>query len=336
MSPIRYLLVSLCVILQCSACAAQPTRPARLSIDFAPGDTYMQIKLLGTLVLPVQTIDGLPLTELSGLAWDEDESILYAVSDKGNLFHLQPQFKNGLLQDTTITSAYPFKDKSGKKLRGINNDSEGITLMNSANGKKGDSELLISFEGKPRLDIYSNEGEWRGRIKLPDDLRKRSNYRSKNKALEAVTQHPTYGTITSPEYALKNTPKNEVVLYATTGKRWRIARYPSPGSALVAIETLPDGSLLLLERVFESALQPIEIVLRQTWLDSACEFDKNTSCKSNTLSIFNSAKGWSIDNYEGLTRHKNNRFFISSDDNEMWFQRTLLSYFEVIGKNNFQ
>jgi hypothetical protein len=294
----------------------------------------MQIKLLGTLVLPRQTIDGLPLTELSGLAWDEDESILYAVSDKGNLFHLQPTFKKGLLHDTSITSAYPLKDTSGKDLRGIADDSEGITLINADNGKKGDSELLISFEGKPRLDIYSNKGEWKDTINLPPDLKKRSHYRSKNKALEAVTRHPKFGTITSPEYALKNTSDSEIILYATTGKRWRIKRYPSPGSALVAIETLPDGSLLLLERVYKSALQPIEIVLRQTSLDPSCEFDKNKYCKSSTLSIFNSAKGWLIDNYEGLTRHKKNRFFISSDDNEMWFQRTLLSYFEITEKNS--
>ncbi|RUM93452.1 MAG: esterase-like activity of phytase family protein [Thiothrix sp.] len=294
----------------------------------------MQIKLLGTLVLPMQTIDKLPLTELSGLAWDEDESILYAVSDKGNLFHLHPQFKNGLLHKATITSAYPLKDKTGKKLRGIANDSEGITLINADNGKKGDSELLISFEGKPRLEIYTNKGEWRENIKLHDDLKKRSHYQSKNKALEAVTQHPKFGTITTPEYALKNTANNEIILYASTGKRWRVSRYARPGSAVVAIETLPDGSLLLLERVFESALQPIEIVLRQTWLDSGCEVNKSTLCKSKILSIFNSAKGWSIDNYEGLTRHQKNRFFISSDDNEMWFQRTLLSYFEITSKNS--
>jgi len=296
----------------------------------------MQIKLLGTLVLPMQTIDGLPLTELSGLAWDEDESILYAVSDKGNLFHLQPQFKNTLLHDTTVTSAYPLKDKSGKKLHGITSDSEGITLINADNGKRGDSKLLISFEGQPRLDIYSNNGEWRDTIKLPDALKKPSHYQSGNKALEAVTLHPQFGVITSPEYPLKNTHNSEIVLYATSGKRWRVKRYPSSGSALVAIEALPDGSLLLLERVFESALQPIEIVLRQTWPNSTCEFDQHTHCISNILSIFNSVKSWSIDNYEGLTRYKGNRFFISSDDNEMWFQRTLLTYFEIIRKNTTQ
>ncbi len=293
----------------------------------------MHIKLLGTLVLPKQTIDGLPLTELSGLAWDEDESILYAVSDKGNLFHLQPKFKNGFLQDVIITSAYPLRNKDGKKLHGVTSDAEDITLIKANNRKKGDSELLIAFEGKPRLDIYTNKGDWQGTIKLPDNLKKRNNYPSKNKALEAVTHHPELGTITTPEFGLKNTAKNEIILYSTTGKRWRLVRYSGPSSALVALETLPDGSLLLLERVFESPLQPIKIILRQTWLNSDCEFSENTYCNSKTLSIFNSAKGWSIDNYEGLTRHKGNHFFIGSDDNDMWFQRTLLSYFQVTGKH---
>lgn len=292
----------------------------------------MRIKLLGTLVLPTQTVNGLPLAGLSGLAWDEDESLLYTVSDKGNLFHLQPHFVNGMLQDATVTAAYPLKDKSGEKLRGKAKDAEGIDLLNGYNGRSADSELLISFEGKPRLDLYSSDGQWRGNIKLPDKLEKRGSYQSKNKALEAVTQHPDFGAITAPEYALKNTADNEIILYAASGKRWRIKRSPYAGSALVAMETLPDGSLLLLERVFESLFSPILTVLRQTWLESACELKRNANCKTSTLAIFNSAQGWSIDNFEGLSRHKKNRFFIISDNNEMWFQKTLLSYFEIIAQ----
>jgi len=320
------------IILLCSACASQTAKLVRLSTDYTVGDHFMQITLRGTLDIPPQAISGLPLVELSGLAWDNDESVLYAVSDKGNIFHLQPTISGGLLKKVNIKAAYPLTDKSGKPLQGSFEDAEGIVLFNSNNGEKNDSQLLISFEGKPRLDLYSNKGEWIDNIQLPHKLKNIDHYQSGNKALEAVTHHLKFGTITAPEYSLKNTEKNEIILYSTSGRRWRITRYPKSSSALVALEFLPNGSLLLLERVFESALHPIEIVLRQTWLTPGCEYKKNTRCKSNTLAIFNSAKGWSIDNFEGLTHHKGNHFFMVSDNNDMWFQRTLLSYFEIMSK----
>ncbi|HXK56793.1 MAG TPA: hypothetical protein PLZ16_09115, partial [Gammaproteobacteria bacterium] len=60
--------------------------PLQLSTQFAAGDRYMGIKLLGAL-----TLRGRPeLAELSDLAWDEDEEILYGVTDRGVLLHLQP------------------------------------------------------------------------------------------------------------------------------------------------------------------------------------------------------------------------------------------------------
>ena len=37
-----------------------------------------------------------------------------------------------------------------------------------------------------------------------------------------------------------------------------------------------------------------------------------------------------MDNYEGLTRHTGNRYFMISDDNESFMQQTLLVYFEVL------
>jgi hypothetical protein len=37
-----------------------------------------------------------------------------------------------------------------------------------------------------------------------------------------------------------------------------------------------------------------------------------------------------IDNFEGLARHRGNRFFMVSDDNGVFIQRTLLLYFELV------
>ncbi|OQW92898.1 MAG: hypothetical protein BWK79_13870, partial [Beggiatoa sp. IS2] len=78
------------VLLIATACVSSASRQLDFSNQYAVGDTYMQVRLHGMLEIFNETVDGILLSELSGLAWDEDEEILYAVSDKGNLFHLRP------------------------------------------------------------------------------------------------------------------------------------------------------------------------------------------------------------------------------------------------------
>jgi hypothetical protein len=50
-----------------------------------------------------------------------------------------------------------------------------------------------------------------------------------------------------------------------------------------------------------------------------------------TVALMDTAQGYQIDNSEGLTRHKGNRFFMVSDNNDLFVQRTLLLYFELTG-----
>ena len=51
-----------------------------------------QLKFRSSYTLPQAIINDIKIMELSGLAWDEDEQILYAISDRGGrLFHLKLQ-----------------------------------------------------------------------------------------------------------------------------------------------------------------------------------------------------------------------------------------------------
>ena len=52
-------------------------------------------------------------------------------------------------------------------------------------------------------------------------------------------------------------------------------------------------------------------------------------CKTKVLAKFNSSEGWLLDNFEGLARVGKNRYVMISDDNDNFFQQTLLMYFEV-------
>lgn len=317
---------TLCAAIILIALCVQNASAYRLSADYAPGDRYQSVKLLGTLDLTSMSYQGHRLDGLSGLSWDDDEQRLYAISDRGVIFHLQPVFSHDQLESIQVLGAYPLKDRYGATLRSGWRDSEGLALLGSQNGIQGDTELIISFEGQPRVQRYTPQGKQTGKVRLPRKLRNRRNYVGPNKALEAITLHPEFGFIVAPEEPLKGT---QPTLYATKGLTWPIPPSPVRNSAITGLETLPDGSLLLLERAYVSLLQPIVISLRQIQLSPTCR-NHNQPCPARTLANFSSAQGWSIDNFEGLAYHNANRFFMVSDNNASWLQRTLLSYMEIL------
>jgi hypothetical protein len=308
-----------------TACATSSvSSPVVFSEQHQLGDTHMEIRLRGTVELANNEINGFKLTELSGLAWDEDENVLYAVSDKGYLFHLRPSIIQNSLTSVIPLSAYRLQTKKSK-------DSEGLAILNGNNGITGDSELVISFEGKPQIARFTPEGERLGDYTLPTPLQNLKNYHKPNKALEAVTVHPRLGIITAPEWPLKR--KNTVysvngqhkhTLYALNGngKQWTFPAYPAPNSAIVALEALEDNSVLILERAFSSVFQPLIISVRRVWLSE-------NHRKFSQVAVFDNSQGWNLDNFEGLTHHREGYFFMVSDDGDNALQRTLLSYWEL-------
>ncbi len=326
---IRHWIVTAILLLQTHQLVAGSQRvPLSDSVD--AGERFMRVRLLGTVRIPSGKIDGESVNELSGLAWDEDEKLLYAVSDKGALFHLKPKFRDGLLDSVVVLRGFPLRNRHGKKLKGKKDDSEGLDVINGDNGIRGDSELVISFEVKPRIKRFSTTGRQIGGFKLPAPLRDPGNYRAANKALEAVAVHPRLGILTTPEASLKSGSPLYPVLYSLRGKQWRLPDRDTADTAIVGLETFPDGSILTLSRSYSSLVEPIRIALDRIWLDKHCETGRRHACRSQRLATFNSAKGWSIDNFEGLAKRDASHFFIVSDNNNFWLQRTLLSYFEIL------
>lgn len=329
LSKIRFLFKGILLILLTDACANSTPQPFYMFLLHPRQDTFMNIRLQGTLDLPEQDVNGLTLAELSGIAWDDDEEILYAISDNGYLFHLHPIIVDHVLTSVRYETAYRLRDKLGKALPST--DSEGLTLRNERNGIAGDTELIISFERIPRIAGFTPGGEWLKEYTLPEPLKNTKNYLYPNTMLEAVTLHPQWGILTTPERPLRgNTGK--VIIYALDGQhRWQFPSHSAPKSAVVALETLADGSILVLERAFVSKFRPLIISLRQITL-SHCQSGKKPSvnCKPKQIFVFNNSKGWRIDNFEGLTRHRAKHFFMISDNGQNFFQRTLLSYFEIL------
>ncbi len=319
------LLAILAVAPAAASGAISVSQPYRLSPHAAPGETYMGIRLLGSVELTSTSIAGLPLGGLSSLAWDEDESRLYALSDRGGLFHLRPHFENGHLVRVEVLTAFALRNHHNRVLKGSRADAEGLVLRRANNGKSGDSLLAVSFERHPRIVLFRPDGRYVDNLRLPANLRDASRYADPNKALEALTWLPGPGFVTAPERPLTGAEDGTVSLFALDGRSWRYPLLATPNASLVDMEALPDGSLMMLERGHGLMFLPMVISLRHTRTTA-----KNAGQRLpvTTLAVLDSSLGWSVDNFEGLAHHQDLKFFMVSDDNFNAWQKTLLVYFE--------
>lgn len=289
----------------------------------------MGIRLLGLLKLAPVQIGTVMVTELSGLAWAEDEQILYAVTDEGAIVHLAPQFRDGNLLSIEIKAAYPLKNSQGQPLTGNWADSEGLVAVDAADGKQGNTLLAVSFERIPRVQLFDPKGWPKHPIKIAAVHADISNFRGSNNAIEALALHPTLGWLTAPERPRRK-GNIHYDIRAVDGRWWRLARYGANKSSLVGMEALDDGSLLTLERSFDPLSYTVIIALRRT--EALTTLRAGQTLQSSTVALLDSREEVIVDNFEGLTRYRGNRFFMVSDDNQNWFQATLLLHFALENK----
>ena len=309
-----------------SVASAELSTAYDFSTRYRTGDRFMGVQLLGALTLRQVKIDGQLVAELSALAWDEDEQILYAVSDGGRLFHLLPEFAGGVLSGVAGVAGYPLRDANGEPLRGARADSEGLALENAENGIRGDSRLVVSFERRPRLVRYTPTGRYVGTIPLPAPLTTVANYASSNKSLESVAHHPSAGWLTAPERPMRDGAPGVIRIWGVAGGYWDYRLREAPGNSLVAMEALSDGSIITLERGYGLMYLHVVIALRRT---GPLSTEPGAMPTISTAAVFDSTQGWRVDNFEGLARHRGLNFFLVSDDNQNRVQRTLLLYIRI-------
>lgn len=273
---------------------------------------------------------GEDVTELSGLSWDTDEKILYAIDDEGRLYHLQIIIEGSNIKSVNVISDYPFRDKQGNPLAKNSRDTEGLSSRLHNNSIAGDTELVVSFEGKSRVVRYTPKGAYIAEVKLPAKLWNKKNYQSKNKGLESVTVHPEEGIITAAEFPLKGKVESLQTLYASSGKSWDFSMSSAKGNAVTGLEVLSNGNMLVLERAWAGIANPVVITLAEVLLK---ECKSGTHCSVRELASLSSSDGWMLDNFEGLAHYRDNLYLMVSDDNEKKFQKTILVLFSVKLKN---
>jgi hypothetical protein len=286
------------------------------------GDRFNHIKILDQKDLAISKIDGYKFSEISDLAYLKSKHILYMISDEGILYLFDAIFDDKISKLKPL-KAVELRKKNGKKFKSWLRDSEGMTLDNK-------NRLIISFEARPKVAWFHKNSQQIGRLikkyKLPHKLKNPKNYRSKNKELEALAWHNRYGLLCAAEWPLKQYKKKIQTIYSLKGKEWHFKAENDSKSAISAMEVMDDGNVLVLERSFSGLLNPFIITLKKVYLNDC----KKGLCKSEVLLKMNSHHGWTVDNFEGLCKVSKNRYIMISDDNDNFYQKTIMIYFEVV------
>ena len=198
-------------------------------------------------------------------------------------------------------------------------------MLNACNGQRGDTELVVSFERIPRIVRYRPDGILLGELPLPAPLADAGAYQGANKSLEAVTIHPRFGVLTAPEAPLRYSQWRDRRLFSLNGAWWGLVSEPQ--SDITAIEWVDGIGLLMLERRYGvKNVYPETRLLRVRDLSQ----ETGTTLRPETVAVLKSATAYQHDNFEGLTHHEGRRFFMVTDDNDAFLQRTLLVYFELL------
>ena len=326
-------LIGLALLLAClAASAAEPryvslhANPVPLADDINPGDRVGRLRFLGMLVIPTTTVRGLRFSQISDLAWDDDDGVLYAISDKGALFHLRPVFDGEQLIDVQLHRAVALRDPhTDEPLQGRRADTEGLDVVRGRNGRRQDAELLVSFERSPRVGRYHPDGRALTELSVPAPLNEPRHYVDGNKMLEAMCVDDTLGILTAPEAPLRNEASGLTRIVSLSGRWWH---YPvENANRVVGMACVGDGTVLVLERDYGRVLWRSLVALKRVQLTAG---NAGAVLKPETIAVLNTSDGFQIDNFEGITRHRGNRFFLVSDNNDLFIQRTLLLYVELL------
>lgn len=298
-------------------------QPVELSPLHPAGSVYQGVRLGGALWLPGEMPDGVRLRGLSDLAWSESEEVLYAVSDFGWLFRMQPVFENGRLTDVRLLDSRPLTDIEGRPLKARQRDAEGLTF---APGPDGNPALFVSFERAPRITRIDTQGRWQADVPLPAPFADPAIYANPNAALEALTWHPRRGLLSGPELPPPGAmPVSHTPLFSLDGRQHPYLLHIGPRCGLVALNAGENEEVLSLDRCYDGSR--LEIALRRFSLPETDGF----TARPDNLALFRLQDGWLLDNFEGMTRIGPHGLLLVSDDNDSARQRTLLLYLERVG-----
>ncbi len=274
---------------------ASAETPSGVSIEGArgsvalPGDAY---------------VDGIRLSEISGLAWDADEQVLHAVSDSGHLLRLRLRIEDGWLREVIPLSAVALRKPGTGPDRSPAIDAEGLALHLTPGGG---TELLVATEGSPSVLRVNLAGVVLDEVALPADLADARRYEARNTMLEAVAVHPLHGVLVAPERPLRGEDPRDGHRIRSGARHWNIEALDPAGSRLKAMDVTEDGHLLVLERAGSG--KKLVNAIRRVDLN-ACQ--GAAACAAQTLLRIDPGEG--AENFEGMAYLGDRQVLLVSDN----------------------
>jgi hypothetical protein len=268
------------------------------------------VAVLDALVMTEASHPDLPLREVSGLVHDPASRRLLALSDRNDLFVLALDTggdRIGLVLEGRLRLVGP----NGDRLRRAQFSAEGVALAGGT--------LLAVSESPARLARFGLDGSFRGELVLPAALTDPTRLRTPRNGLESLAWHPDLGWLAAPETPLAGTPRRVHVLHGAQGPAvaWATGD-EGPSTSLKAVETLPDGTLLVLER-YRDATEAIVPLLRR--IDpAACSPAAPCAAQAIPLELPTPPDA----DFEGLAWLGDGRVLIASDDRIDGAPRTVL------------
>jgi hypothetical protein len=281
---------------------------ALLAIPSANAGSTPSADILDVVDVPERSSDGTKINELSGLGWDDDEKLLYAVSDNGYLHHFRIDVANGKLAKVEPVFSVAIEDTNVGTFSWDLTNAEGLHVRNGENGKPSDSELVIAFEDGPAIGRFSPRGEFIKEIPLPPSLADPDAYSSANKRLESVSELPNLGIITAPEAHLANEPEDVHSIFTLDGKAWRFVALQARQSSVKALDPLPDGRILVLERTRDPDTDAPRAHLR---IVDIAHCDPSALCPVAEVAVSDASA--IADDFEGMTRIAPDLYLIVTD-----------------------
>lgn len=271
----------------------------------AAGSGVAASTVLDDVRMPSTDAAGNSIDQISGLAWDADEALLYAVSDYGHLITFKID-----LADNKITRLDPVAFSSIEYSNGGSRftDSEGIVVLNGANGIKGDSQVAVAFEDGPAAGIFDTQGNFLEPIALPAALVDPMVFQGSNQGIEAIGFRAGSGFVFAPQARLVGESAGIHQIYSTENMVWQFEAIQPKHTFIKDLQVEPDGSIMILEGVKNGGR---EIRLRRVETkncggDSVCPVVDYMPSEPELMQ----------DRFEGITSVGGNLYLVASDEDE--------------------
>jgi len=256
---------------------------------------------------------------LSALRVSRDGQRLTAITDNGNWFQAELEYRRGNLSGLREPRIRPLLDPDGKPLSRPWNDAESL----AASGPNG---LVVSFERVHRLWRYVGAPDPTAARARPIDPPAEFRNLPNNQGIEAMTRLCD-GTLLAIAEGSR-TGQGFVPGWILSGTDWRRLRYRvDAGFRPTGAATLPDCDVIFVERRF-SFLAGLDIRIVHV---EASAFGAGADLAPRLIAQLSTPL--TIDNFEGISARRDDSgdtlIYLVSDDNFSPLQRTLLFMFRL-------